>query len=109
MGFNNQTIFPVQTAVSCIIRSLTEGTIATRATEVTALQIKKSVNDGDDGWNIANDWIDSIISNGCKVVLPAFSNVFTTRATYIATDLMKYKSVPTTDGKVLPYVFVLYA
>ena len=92
-------------------------TIAARATEVTALQIKKSVNDGDDGWNIANDCIDSIISNGCKVVSPAFTKAFSTRATYIATDLMKYKDVPlkfndflhSTGGKFLPYGLVAYA
>lgn len=41
-------------------------TITAKATEVTALQAKKSTNDGDNGWQIANDCIDSVFSNGGK-------------------------------------------
>lgn len=37
-------------------------TITAKTTEVTALQAKKSANDGDNGWQIANDCIDSILA-----------------------------------------------
>ena len=67
--------------------------------------------------HIVNIILEDRNYGGCKVVSPAFSKVFTTRATYIATDLMKYKVVPlkfndflhSTGGKVLLYGFVAYA
>ena len=37
-------------------------TITAKTTEVTALQAKKSANDGDNGWQIANDCIDSVLA-----------------------------------------------
>ena len=92
-------------------------TITAKATEVTALQAKKSTNDGDNGWQIANDCIDSIFGNGGKIISPALTKAGTTSATYVATDLIKHKVVPlgfntflhSTGGKVLPYGFAAYA
>lgn len=68
-------------------------TITAKATEVTVLQAKKSTNDGDNGWQIANDCIDSIFSNGGKIISPALTKAGTTSATYVATDLIKHKVV----------------
>ena len=92
-------------------------TITAKATEVTALQAKKSANDGDNGWQIANDCIDSVFSNGGKIISPALTKSGTTSATYVATDLIKHKVVPlgfntflhSTGGKVLPYGSALLA
>ena len=92
-------------------------TITAKATEVTALQAKKSINDGDNGWQIANDCIDSVFSNGGKIISPALTKAGTTSATYVATDLIKHKVVPlgfntflqSTGGKLLPYVSALLA
>ena len=92
-------------------------TITAKATEVTALQAKKSTKDGDNGWQIANDCIDSIFGNGGKIISPALTKAGTTSATYVATDLIKHKVVPlgfntflhSTGGKVLPYGFAAYA
>ena len=69
-------------------------TITAKATEVAALQIKKSINDGDNGWQIANDCIDSVFSNGGKIILPALTKAGTVTAQYIATDFIKHKVVP---------------
>ena len=69
-------------------------TITAKATEVTALQTKKSTNDGDNGWQIANDCIDSVFSNGGKIISPALTKAGTTIATYVATDIIKHKVVP---------------
>ena len=92
-------------------------TITAKATEVTALQAKKCTNDGDNGWQIANDCIDSVFSNGGKIISPALTKAGTTIATYVATDIIKHKVVPlgfntflhSTGGKVLPYGFAAYA
>ena len=72
----------------------TTATIAARAMEVTALQEKKSTNDGDNGWQIANDCINSVFSNGGKIISPALTKAGTTSVTYVATDLIKHKVVP---------------
>ena len=92
-------------------------TITAKATEVTALQAKKSINDGDNGWQIVNDCIGSIFSNGGKIISPAFTKVGTTYATYVATDLIKHKVVPlgfddflrSPRGKALSYGLAAYA
>jgi hypothetical protein len=92
-------------------------TIMAKATEVTALQVKKSTNDGDNGWQIANDCIDSVFSNGGQIISPTLTKAGTTSASYVATDLIKHKVVPlgftnyleTTGGKVLPYGAAAYA
>jgi len=93
-------------------------TIAARATEVGALQYKKSAEDGKDFWQIANDCIDSVFSNGGKIIIsPALMKAGTTSAIYVATDIMKHKVVPlgfndflkSTGGKVWPYVFAVCA
>lgn len=92
-------------------------TITAKAAEVVALQATKSVNDGDNGWQIANDCISSIFSNGGKIISPALTKAGTTSATYVATDLTKHKVVShgfntflhSTGGKVFPYAFAAYA
>ena len=92
-------------------------TITAKAIEVTALQARKSTNDGDNGWQIANDCIDSVFSNGGKIISPALTKAGTTSATYVATDLIKHKVVPlgfntflhSTGGKALPYGSALLA
>ena len=92
-------------------------TITAKATEVTALQAKKSTNDGNNGWQIANDCIDSVFSNGGKIISPALTKAGSTTATYVATDLIKHKVVPlgvdtflrSTGGKVSPYGSALLA
>lgn len=69
------------------------------------------------GWQIANDCIDSVFSNGGKIISPALTKAGTTSATYVATDLIKHKVVPlgfntflhSTGGKMLPYGFAAYA
>lgn len=95
----------------------TIATIAAKATEVTALQEKKSTNDGDNGWQIANDCINSVFSNGGKIISPALTKAGTTSVTYVATDLIKHKVVPlgfdaflhSPGGKLLPYVSAVCA
>ena len=105
------------TSVAGTAMITTTATITAKATEVTALQAKKSINDGDNGWQIANDCIDSVFGNGGKIISPALTKAGTTSATYVATDLMKHKVVPvgfnaflhSPGGKVLPYGFTAYA
>ena len=95
----------------------TTATIAAKATEVTVLQGKKSAIDGDNGWQIANDCMDSIFCNAGMIVSPALTKAGTTSANYVATDLIKHKVVPlgfdtflhSTGGKVLSYGFAAYA
>ena len=92
-------------------------TITAKATEVTVLQAKKSRNDGDNGWQIANDCIDSVFSNGGKIISPALTKAGTTSATYVATNLIKHRAASlgvntflhSTGGKVLPYGSALLA
>ena len=95
----------------------TTATISAKATEVSALQVKKSINDGDNGWQVANDCLDSVFSNGGRIISPALTKASTTSANYIATDFAKHKVVPlrtnaflkSAGGKVLPYGFAAYA
>ena len=56
-----------------------------KAVEVTALQAKKSLNDGDNEWQLANDCRDSIVGNGAKILLPTLSKTGTTGGAYLAT------------------------
>ena len=81
------------TSVAGTAMITTTATITARATEVTALQTKKSTDDGDNGWQIANDCIDSVFSNGVKIISPALTKAGVTGATYVATDLIKHKVV----------------
>ena len=43
-------------------------TLASKTAEVTALQIKKSKNDGDSSGEIFSDVVDSIFGNGGKII-----------------------------------------
>ena len=92
-------------------------TITAKTTEVTALQAKKSANDGDNGWQIANDCIDSVFSNGERILSPVLTKTATTSASYASAALIKHKGVPfgfdtflhsATKGT-LAYGFVGYA
>ena len=43
-------------------------TVAAKATEIATLQARKSMNDGDSGWQIADDCLDSLFNNGGKML-----------------------------------------
>lgn len=73
-------------------------TITAKATEVTVLQAKKSMNDGDNGWQIANDCIDAVFSNGGKICSPVVSKAGTLYGRYLITDIVKHKVVPLEFG-----------
>lgn len=91
--------------------------IMAKATEVAALQVKKSINDGDNGWQTANDLIGSVFGNGGRVMLPALTKAGATVTSYSITNLSEHKVVPlgfddflkSTRGKVVPYAFVAYS
>ena len=90
------------------------GTVMAKTTEVVALQIRKSFGDGDNGWQIVNDCINSVFNNGGRIITPTATKVGTTSANYLVTDIAKHKVVPlganaflnSKGGKVLPYAFV---
>ena len=50
--------------------------------------------DGDNNWQIANDCIDSVFSNGGKILSTASTKVTATTGKYIATDIISHKVVP---------------
>ena len=91
-------------------------TAAAKATEVTALQAKKSIDDGDNGWQIADDCIDSTFNNIGKIIAPVALKSLTTGATYFATNSAKHKLAPvlfdtflhSNANQVLAYGFVTY-
>ena len=68
-------------------------TITAKTTEVTALQAKKSANDGDNGWQIANDCIDSVFGNSRKTIFIALTKASTTGRHYLLNVLIKHKGV----------------
>ena len=92
-------------------------TIAAKATEVTALQRKNSIKHGKNGWQVANDCIDSIINNSGRILLPALTKTGTTSGRYFLTDVTKHKVVPllfntflnSPGGKAISYIGVAYA
>lgn len=93
-------------------------TIAAKTTEVTALQIKKSLREGLTGWQTANNAISAVFDNGVKVAgMSSLTKVGTTSASYMYADLSKHKVIPL-SGKtflqahtnpVTSYIFVAYA
>ena len=92
-------------------------TMGAKAVEVVSLQAKKSSNEGDGGWQIVNDSIDSLVDNGAKVLSPAATKTVTTSSKYAAGNLVKHTVVPRTvkqylEGtgrRVFPYLLVGYA
>ena len=68
--------------------------VAAKATEVAALQAKKSISDGDNGWQVAGDCLDSVFSNGEKFVLSVATKGVTTVGTYILANSTKHKLAP---------------
>lgn len=68
--------------------------VTARMIEVGALQYKKSVNDGVGAWQVANNCLDAIFSNGVKIVSPSLTKAGTLSAEYVKTDFLKYKVVP---------------
>ena len=86
-------------------------TVLARTTEVSILQTKKSMGDGDNGWQVANDCIDSVFHNAGKIVSPVPTKVVSTSFTYMAVDLTQNKVIPlgvgtflkTTKLKIMPY------
>ena len=92
-------------------------TVSARATEVTALQIKKSTSEGKSGWQTANNCVDSVFNNGGKIVgFTPVTKAGGISSKYIYTDLSKHKVVPlkfntflkSTSRKSLPYGFAIY-
>ena len=91
--------------------------ITARAFEVTALQTKKSLNDGDNGWQVANDCISSLFSNGLNIMSPALKKTGATIGTYFFVDITKHRVIPlgfksfleSTGGKALGYGFAALA
>lgn len=89
-------------------------TITAVTTEVASLQVKKSVNDGKNNWQIANDCFTSVFSNGCKAASSAFTKAASTTGLYLLEDISKHKvvSLAANDflgrggGKALPYILV---
>ena len=85
--------------------------ITARAFEVTALQTKKSLNDGDNGWQVANDCISALFSNGLNIMSPALTKTGATIGTYLFVDITKHRVIPlgfksfleSTGGKALGY------
>lgn len=65
----------------------TVANVAAKSAEVSILQIKKSIGDGDNGWQIANDCMNSIFRNGKMIASPAASNTLKQYGTYC----FKYK------------------
>ena len=92
-------------------------TITAKVTELCALQIKQSLNEGLNGWQIANNCIGSMFENGYKLLLPALTKVGTTGFSYLITDISKYKIISlsladyltSSGGKLFSYTFVAYA
>ena len=90
--------------------------IAARATEVTVLQIKKSSNEGYNGWQIANNCIDSVYSNGGKIMSPIGTKTVFTVGSY-GLSVLKNKGtslglntfLKSSRNKILPYGATLYA
>ena len=94
-------------------------TIMAKATEVASLQSRSSIMAGKNGWQIANDSIDSIFSNGMNIIFPALSKAGTTGLSYVYSDFTKYKVLPITPnkffksksvgGRILSYGMAAYA
>jgi len=105
------------TSVAGTAMITTTATVTAKATEVVVLQTRKSINDGDNAWQIVSDCIDSVYSNGGKIISPALTKVGTTSATYVATDIAKHKVVPlafnaflkSPGGKMVAYGATVYA
>ena len=86
--------------------------VSAQAVEVAALQGRKSLSDGDVGWQVANDCMNSIFYNGGKIASPILTKASITSVQYFVTDIAKHKVVPlafsdflkSPGGKILPYV-----
>ncbi len=68
--------------------------VTARTAEVATLQVKKSINDGDSGWQVVDDTVDAIFSNGGKIISPIGTKAVTTKASHIWTNLTKHPVVP---------------
>ena len=93
-------------------------TIIAKTTEVAVLQIKKNINEGENGYQIASNCIDSIFNNGLTIIgLTPITKSGSLYATYLFKDISQHKVVPldfneylrTPGGKGLSYSFLSYA
>ena len=90
-------------------------TIAAKTTEVLSLQVKKSIADGDSGWQIANDCMNSIYVNGGTLLLPVKKKAMSTGALYIckwaaAGEIISAKSfLGSSGGKALAYGLAIWS
>ena len=58
-------------------------TVSAKAVEVSVLQARKSKQDGDNGWQIANDCIDSVFSNSWRILFPIATKGVSASAPYL--------------------------
>ena len=95
------------------------GTIMAKATEVSALQAKKSINDGDNGWQAANDCIDSVFSNSLNIIgITPFAKSIGVAFNHGAYSIIErdfggkqtlQSTLKSTCGQVMPYTFLAIA
>lgn len=105
------------TSVAGTAMITTTTTTVAKAAEVTTLQARKSYSDGKRGWQIANDCVDSVFSNGGKIVSSVATKPATTSGAYLIEDIRNHKVVPleygaylkSSGGKILPYLGAAYA
>lgn len=100
------------TSVAGTAMITTTATVAAKATEVSVLQVKKSSNEGQSGWQVTNNCVESLFNNGGKILSPTLTKSASTSGKYLWTDISKYKVVPlgvndylnSPGGKLFPYV-----
>ena len=72
----------------------TSATTAAKTVEVVALQTRKSYSDGDRGWQVVNDCVDSVFDNGLKVGSSTGTKALSTVGSFFLEDIAKHKVVP---------------
>ena len=89
------------------------GTIAARAVEVGALQYRKSIIDGKNGWQLANDVFSSSYNNTGRILSSSKMKIVTTANSYIGfykinpVSFDEYARTPA--KKAFSYIFFGYA
>ena len=95
----------------------TTATVAARTTEVVVLQTRKSVSEQRTTWQIVDDNINSVFSNGGSIVTPIATKTATTSVSYIVKDFTQYKVIGLSfnnymqlpNGSPFPYAFSAFA
>ena len=92
-------------------------TVAARTTEVVTLQTRKSVSEQRTTWQIVDDNINSVFSNGGSIIAPMATKAATTSVSYLYKDMSQYKVTGLSfnnymrlpGGHKIPYIFSGYA